>query len=84
RLDGALDDARVLNTYARLIGASIPAAFAGGAVGFGITEAVGSDAPGSLSALVSGGLVLLGVFLVLARRMRIDEVDVLLGRLRNR
>ncbi|TQJ89921.1 putative peptidoglycan lipid II flippase [Streptomyces sp. SLBN-31] len=84
RLGGELDDARVAKTYARLVGASVPAACAGGAVAAGITWVMGNGATGSLTALIAGGPVLFGVFLVLARRMRVGEVDALLSGLLRR
>ncbi|MFD3562566.1 murein biosynthesis integral membrane protein MurJ [Streptomyces sp. NPDC058686] len=84
RLGGDLDGTQVIRTYARLCMASIPAAVAGGAVGFLITRALGSGAAGSIAALVVGGAVLLGVFYVAARRMRIEELNSMVGMVRGR
>ncbi|MGW3622767.1 murein biosynthesis integral membrane protein MurJ [Streptomyces sp. NPDC000880] len=84
RLGGDLDGAHVMRTYARLCMASIPAAAAGGAVAFVIVEALGSGALGSLAALVGGGIVLLGVFFVAAKRMRIEELNAMVGMVRGR
>ncbi|WP_327354839.1 murein biosynthesis integral membrane protein MurJ [Streptomyces sp. NBC_01304] len=84
RLGGDLDGAHVMRTYARLVGASVPAALAGGAVGFALLKALGSGALGSLAALVVGGIVLLGVFFVAARRMRIEELNGMVGMVRGR
>ncbi|MFF2504343.1 murein biosynthesis integral membrane protein MurJ [Streptomyces sp. NPDC058067] len=84
RLGGDLDGAQVIRTYARLCLASIPAAVAGGAVAFMITKALGSGAGGSIAALVVGGAVLLGVFYVAARRMRIEELNSMVGMVRGR
>ncbi|MFD3479587.1 murein biosynthesis integral membrane protein MurJ [Streptomyces sp. NPDC058695] len=84
RLGGDLDGSQVIRTYARLGMAAIPGAIAGGAVGFLITGALGSGTGGSLAALVVGGAVLLGVFYVAARRMRIEELNSMVGMVRGR
>jgi putative peptidoglycan lipid II flippase len=84
RLGGDLDGSQVIRTYARLSMAAIPGAIAGGVVGFLITGALGSGAGGSLAALVVGGAVLLGVFYVAARRMRIEELNSMVGMVRGR
>ncbi|MFC7973808.1 murein biosynthesis integral membrane protein MurJ [Streptomyces cinereoruber] len=84
RLGGDLDGTHVLRTYARLCMASVPAAIVAGAVGFGLLKLLGEDALGSLVALVVGGTVLLGVFFVAAKRMRITELNTLVGMVRGR
>ncbi|MFC7928586.1 murein biosynthesis integral membrane protein MurJ [Streptomyces cinereoruber] len=84
RLGGDLDGTHVLRTYARLCMASVPAAIVAGAVGFGLLKLLGEDALGSLVALVVGGAVLLGVFFVAAKRMRITEMNTLVGMVRGR
>ncbi|MFF7125774.1 murein biosynthesis integral membrane protein MurJ [Streptomyces sp. NPDC008240] len=84
RLGGDLDGARVLRTYARLGIASVPAALLSGAVCYGIGHTLGQGVIGSFAALVVGGAVLLGVFFVAARRMRIDELNSLVGMVRGR
>ncbi|GAB2929181.1 murein biosynthesis integral membrane protein MurJ [Streptomyces sp. NPDC059171] len=84
RLGGDLDGAHIVRTYARLCMAALPAALVGGAVGFGILELVGTGALGSLAALICGGLLLLGIFFVAAKKMRIEEVNGLVGMVRGR
>nr|WP_145488795.1 MULTISPECIES: murein biosynthesis integral membrane protein MurJ [Streptomyces] len=84
RLGGDLDGARVLRTYARLCIASVPAALLSGAACYGIGHTLGQGVIGSFAALVVGGAVLLGVFFVAARRMRIDELNSLVGMVRGR
>jgi putative peptidoglycan lipid II flippase len=84
RLGGDLDGARVLRTYARLCIASVPAALLSGAACYGITQALGLGVLGSLAALLLGGAVLLGVFYVAARRMRIEELNSMVGMVRGR
>ncbi|AQS68682.1 murein biosynthesis integral membrane protein MurJ [Streptomyces pactum] len=84
RLGGDLDGARVLRTYARLGIASVPAALLSGAACYAISRALGQDVLGSFAALLAGGLLLFGVFFVAARRMRIEEVNSLVGMVRGR
>ncbi|MFI1964466.1 murein biosynthesis integral membrane protein MurJ [Streptomyces pathocidini] len=84
RLGGDLDGSLVLRTYARLTGASLPAALVAGAVAYGITQGLGSGATGSLAALAGGGIALLGVFFVAAKRMRIEELTAMVGMVRGR
>lgn len=84
RLGGDLDGAHVVRTYARLIGASIPAALIGGGGAYAITRVLGSGFFGSLSALVGGGVVLLAVFFLAAKRMRIEEMTAMVGMVRGR
>lgn len=84
RLGGDLDGAQVARTYTRLIGASIPAALLAGATGYGILKTLGDGAGGSLIALVVGGIVLGAVFFVAARKMRIAELNSMVGMVRGR
>lgn len=84
RLGGDLDGSQVVRTYARLCMAAVPAAVLGGGVGFAILKALGEGAFGSLIALAFGGIVLLGVFVVAAKRMRIEEINGMVGMVRGR
>lgn len=84
RLGGDLDGARVVRTYARLAGACLPAALIGGAVSYGIGQVLGYGFAGSLAALIGGGLVLVAVFYLAAKRMRIDELNAMVGMVRGR
>jgi putative peptidoglycan lipid II flippase len=84
RLSGDLDGARVLRTYARLAIASIPAALLSGAACYGIGHTLGQGVLGSFAALFAGGAVLLAIFFVAARRMRIEELNSLVGMVRGR
>ncbi|KOV63425.1 murein biosynthesis integral membrane protein MurJ [Streptomyces sp. MMG1121] len=84
RLGGDLDGVRVLRTYARLCIASVPAALLSGAACYGIGHTLGQGVVGSFAALLAGGALLLGVFFVAARRMRIDELNSLVGMVRGR
>ncbi|MFF3092227.1 murein biosynthesis integral membrane protein MurJ [Streptomyces cyaneofuscatus] len=84
RLGGDLDGAHIVRTYARLCMAAVPAAVIGGGIGFAILELLGSGALGSLAALICGGTLLMGVFFVAAKKMRIEEVNGLVGMVRGR
>ncbi|MCQ0024730.1 murein biosynthesis integral membrane protein MurJ [Streptomyces somaliensis DSM 40738] len=84
RLGGDLDGAHVVRTYARLSMASVPAALAAGAVAWSLLGLLGKDALGSLAALAAGGTVLVGVFYVAARKMRIEELNAMVGMVRGR
>jgi putative peptidoglycan lipid II flippase len=84
RLGGDLDGGRVLRTYARLAIAAVPAALLSGAACYGISKSLGQGVGGSLVALFCGGVVLLGVFFVAARRMRIEELNGMVGMVRGR
>lgn len=84
KLGGDLDGSRVVRTYARLGIASLPAALLGGAACYAISQALGQGVVGSLAALLAGAVVLFGIFFVAARRMRIDELNSLVGMVRGR
>ncbi|MGW2837044.1 murein biosynthesis integral membrane protein MurJ [Streptomyces sp. NPDC001493] len=84
RLGGDLDGARVVRTYARLCMAAIPAALVGGVVGVALLELLGEGVLGSVAALICGGLLLLGIFFGAAKKMRIEEVNGLMGMVRGR
>ncbi|MYR56528.1 murein biosynthesis integral membrane protein MurJ [Streptomyces sp. SID625] len=84
RLGGDLDGSRVLRTYARLCIAAVPAALVSGAACYEISHLLGQGVVGSFAALLAGGLLLLGIFFVAARRMRIEEMNSLVGMVRGR
>ncbi|MBV1939754.1 murein biosynthesis integral membrane protein MurJ [Streptomyces sp. BV286] len=84
RLGGDLDGGRVLRTYARLAIAAVPAALLAGAACYGIGHTLGQGVGGSFASLLGGGVVLLGVFYVAARRMRIEELNGMVGMVRGR
>lgn len=84
RLGGDLDGSRVLRTYARLGIASVPAALLSGAACYGIGKTLGQGVGGSFASLLGGSIVLLGVFYVAARKMRIEELNSMVGMVRGR
>ncbi|QHC26552.1 murein biosynthesis integral membrane protein MurJ [Streptomyces sp. GS7] len=84
RMGGELDTAHVVRTYARLAGASIPATIISGAVVYGVMQTLGSGFLGSLAGLIGGAAALLAVFYVAARKMRIEELNALVGMVRSK
>ncbi|GAA0701748.1 murein biosynthesis integral membrane protein MurJ [Kitasatospora atroaurantiaca] len=80
---GGLDTKRIAKTYVRLAIASVPAA----AVGIGAALLVNGQVEGwsgsVITLLVAGGLQL-AVFVVIARRMRIEELNAMIGMVRSR
>ncbi|MGW2224124.1 murein biosynthesis integral membrane protein MurJ [Streptomyces formicae] len=84
RLGGDLDGAHVMRTYARLAIAALPAALLGGGAAYAVTQGLGQGVLGSLAALIAGGAVLLGVFFIAAKRMRIAELNSMVGMVRGR
>ncbi|WP_333766464.1 murein biosynthesis integral membrane protein MurJ [Streptomyces sp. IBSBF 2435] len=84
RLGGDVDGRRVVRTYARLIGACIPAAALAGIAAYIVSGKLGGGVTGSLASLVVGGVLLGGVFLVIAKRMRIQELNGMIGMVRGR
>ncbi|MGW6599142.1 murein biosynthesis integral membrane protein MurJ [Streptomyces sp. NPDC055036] len=84
RLGGDLDGGRVLRTYARLCLAAVPGALAAGAIAYAVLNALGSSALSSLAALVGGGLALLALFFIAAKKMRIEEMNAMVGMVRGR
>ncbi|MEV7678970.1 murein biosynthesis integral membrane protein MurJ [Streptomyces sp. NPDC088341] len=84
RLGGDLDGGRVLRTYARLCLASVPGALAAGGLAYVVLNALGGGAMASLVALIGGGIVLLAIFFVAAKKMRIEELNSMVGMVRGR
>ncbi|MEU0698665.1 murein biosynthesis integral membrane protein MurJ [Streptomyces niveus] len=84
RLGGDLDGSHVMRTYARLCLASVPGTIAAGSVGYLVLDKLGSEVLGSFTALAVGGIVLLACFFVVARKLRIEEMNALVGMVRGR
>ncbi|MFG1805389.1 murein biosynthesis integral membrane protein MurJ [Streptomyces sp. NPDC049040] len=84
RLGGDLDGRRVVRTYARLVGACIPAAAVAGIAAYVISGKLGGGVTGSLASLIVGAILLGGIFLLAAKRMRIQELNGMIGMVRGR
>jgi putative peptidoglycan lipid II flippase len=84
---GGLDTGRISKTYIRLAIASLPAAALGLAASLllndPLTGLLGDWAGSVLTVLLAGGLQLT-VFGVIARRMRIEELNAMIGMVRSR
>ncbi|MFK0192690.1 murein biosynthesis integral membrane protein MurJ [Kitasatospora sp. NPDC090308] len=80
---GDLDTARITKTYVRLAIASLPAAAVGLAVELLALQVLDGWIGNVLTLLVAGGAQL-AVFLVLARKMRVEELSALTGMVRRR
>ncbi|MEV4558793.1 murein biosynthesis integral membrane protein MurJ [Kitasatospora sp. NPDC049285] len=80
---GDLDTGRIAKTYVRLAIASLPAAAVGLAVELVALQALDGWI-GSVLTLLVAGSAQLAVFLLLARRMRIEELNALTGMVRRR
>ncbi|MFE2109505.1 murein biosynthesis integral membrane protein MurJ [Kitasatospora sp. NPDC059463] len=80
---GGLDTKRIGRTYSRLATASVPAALVGLGTSLAITRVVGGWAGAVLTVLVAGGLQL-AVFVLIAKRLRIEELNAMLGMVRGR
>jgi putative peptidoglycan lipid II flippase len=81
---GDLDGKRVVRTYVRLAAAAVPAALAGWLVSWLVSRSLGNGLTGSLASLAAGGLVLLAVYLLLARVLHVRELSTLTSSLRSR
>jgi putative peptidoglycan lipid II flippase len=81
---GGVDGHRVVRTWVRLAVAAAPSGLAAYGVARAVTAGLGEGPTGSLVALLSGGVVLLAGYLLLARMLRIPELGALLGMVRSR
>ena len=84
RVGGDLDGARIVRTYARLVGASIPATLAAGATAYVVIAALGSGVIGSVGAVLGGGIVLIALFYLVGRRMHIEEMTAMASMVRGK
>ncbi|MEV7597679.1 murein biosynthesis integral membrane protein MurJ [Kitasatospora sp. NPDC089797] len=80
---GGLDTKRITKTYSRLAAASVPAAVVGLGVSLAVQQVLAGWAGSVLSVLLAGGLQLL-VFVFIAKRLRIEELNAMLGMVRGR
>ncbi|MEY9968935.1 putative peptidoglycan lipid II flippase [Streptacidiphilus sp. MAP12-16] len=79
RMEGRLDGKRLLRAYGKLALAGATAGLVGWAAAHICADLVASPAAGSLLALLAGGGVMLALFLLLARLLRISELRGLPG-----
>lgn len=82
KLNGTLEAGPVVRTYARLALASIPATLLAGGAAFAVINAVGSGFLGGAASLIVGSLVLGVVFVLAAKRLRVQEMTAMVGMVR--
>jgi putative peptidoglycan lipid II flippase len=80
---GGLDTGRITKTYVRLVIACVPAGLAGFLLALGLSSVL-SGWLGSVVTVVLAGAVQLTLFTALARRMRIEELNAMIGMVRSR
>ncbi|MFF4380105.1 murein biosynthesis integral membrane protein MurJ [Kitasatospora sp. NPDC001547] len=80
---GGLDTKRIGRTYSRLAAACVPAALVGLGASLGVQQVLGGWAGNVLALVVAGGLQL-AVFVLVAKRLRIEELNSMLGMVRGR
>ncbi|MEE1788110.1 murein biosynthesis integral membrane protein MurJ [Streptomyces sp. SP17BM10] len=80
---GGLDTKSIGRTYSRLAAASVPAALVGLGVSLAVQRALGGW-PGSVASVVAAGGLQLAVFVLIAKRLRIEELNAMLGMVRGR
>ena len=80
---GGLDTKRIGRTYSRLAAACVPAAVVGLGVSLLIGALVGGWIGSVLTVIVAGALQL-AVFAVIAKRLKIEELNAMTGMLRSR
>ncbi|MDP9418354.1 MAG: murein biosynthesis integral membrane protein MurJ [Actinomycetota bacterium] len=81
---GSLDGRRVVRTYVRVLLAGAVAGAAAWALAELAQRVPGPEVLGASLALAAGGLVLAVGYVALARRMRVRELDALLGAVQDR
>jgi putative peptidoglycan lipid II flippase len=79
-----MDFRRIIRTHAKLGGAALAASVVGGPVAFKISHVFNGGTIGSATALAVGAAIFIAVFLLVARKMRIEEVDSLLSTIKAR
>ena len=83
-LVGSFDGKRVMRVHIKLCVAAGLAAAVGGPVGIYVTDLRGAGTIGALAGFAVGGLLFIAVFLGVARRMHVQELDSLSGTVKAR
>ncbi|MFC1410449.1 murein biosynthesis integral membrane protein MurJ [Streptacidiphilus sp. N1-12] len=81
---GNLDGARIKRTYGRLIGAAVVPAAVGFVIGYLIVHSTGGGVLSDIAAVAVGGSVQIGLFVLVAQRLRIEELTPLIGMVRGK
>ncbi|MFJ2188673.1 murein biosynthesis integral membrane protein MurJ [Kitasatospora sp. NPDC087861] len=80
---GGLDSKRIARTYSRLATACVPATVVGLGVSLAVQQVL-DGWMGSVLSLVAAGGLQLAVFVFIAKRLRIEELNAMLGMVRGR
>ena len=81
---GELDGARIKRTYGKLIGAAVVPAAVGFVLGHLIVRTIGGGVLADIAAVIVGGTVEVALFVVIAQRLRIEELTPLIGMVRSK
>jgi putative peptidoglycan lipid II flippase len=84
KLVGSFDGRRVMRTYAKLCVAGALAAAIGGPLGIYVTDLRGAGTVGAAAGFLVGGILFVLIFVLAARKMRVQEVNSLLGTVKAR
>jgi putative peptidoglycan lipid II flippase len=84
RIVPGIEFRRIIRTHAKLCAAALVASVIGGPVAFKINDALDGGTVGSGSALIVGSALFLGVFVLMSKKLRIEEVNSLLSIIRAR
>ncbi|WP_283995049.1 murein biosynthesis integral membrane protein MurJ [Streptomyces sp. 549] len=82
KLEGDLDGGRIARTYARLTLASLPAAALAGGAAYASVQTLGNGLIGGAVGVIAGSLVMGVVFVLTAKRLRIQELTAMVGMVR--
>ncbi|MFD5920518.1 murein biosynthesis integral membrane protein MurJ [Kitasatospora sp. NPDC058201] len=80
---GGLDTKRISRTYTRLTAACVPGALVGIGASLAVQQVLDGWIGSILTVVVAGGLQL-AVFVLIAKRLRIEELNAMLGMVRGR
>jgi len=84
RLVGSFDGRRVMRVHIKLCVAAGLAAAIGGPIGIYVTDMRGAGTVGAMAGFAAGGVLFIAVFLLAASKMRVQELNSLLGTVRAR
>jgi putative peptidoglycan lipid II flippase len=73
-----------MRVHIKLCVAAALAAAIGGPVGIYVTDARGAGTIGAIAGFAAGGLLFIAIFVLAARKMRVQEVNSLLGTVKAR
>ena len=84
KLVGSFDGRRVIRVHIKLCVAAGLAAAIGGPVGIYVTDMRGAGTIGAIAGFAAGGVLFLAVFVLAAYKMRVQELNSLLGTVKAR